>query len=382
MSVFEPCIYYWENKINGKVYIGKANDFNERTKEHIYLANTNPKYPIDCAIKKYGIDNFEIKIISFFCTAKEALLAEIEWIAEMRNYIGRDNVYNITDGGEGALGYKHTAETIQKMSGKNHHLFGKKMPREQVEKIRKNNVGRVVSNDTRKKISIANIGKIVSKETRDKLSNIFTGRELNQDIKNKISVKNSGENNPSAKLNWKKVNEIRELLKNGIKHKDIAIKFGVKTSTISNISINKNWKINDKEYQLFRNECKKFNSHASKLTVDKVNEIKKLIIDGKSTKELSKKFNVSLSTIRNIKHNRTWTKFSKIILYPSKPKLTQENVNEIRLLLSSGTTPKDLMKKFNLSKSAISHIKHNRTWKDDNYIIPLSKKHNKIKKLN
>ena len=56
------CIYMYINKLNGRKYIGQAQDFNKRHRHHI--AKSTNKYPIDRAFNKYGKENFEIKILA------------------------------------------------------------------------------------------------------------------------------------------------------------------------------------------------------------------------------------------------------------------------------------------------------------------------------
>lgn len=60
-------VYKITNKINGKCYIGSTNNFNRRKYEHI-IGSTSEKYPcynypLQCAFRKYGIDNFLFEII-------------------------------------------------------------------------------------------------------------------------------------------------------------------------------------------------------------------------------------------------------------------------------------------------------------------------------
>ena len=53
-------IYKFENKINGKVYIGQTiQKLSKRISSHKYPSG-NKNLPIDAAIKKYGIENFSI----------------------------------------------------------------------------------------------------------------------------------------------------------------------------------------------------------------------------------------------------------------------------------------------------------------------------------
>ena len=56
-------IYKFENKINGKVYIGQTiQKLSKRISSHKYPSG-NKYLPIDSAIRKYGIENFSITII-------------------------------------------------------------------------------------------------------------------------------------------------------------------------------------------------------------------------------------------------------------------------------------------------------------------------------
>jgi hypothetical protein len=86
-------IYQITNKINGKIYIGK----------HI-TSNLNDGYmgsgkAIKIALNKYGVDNFE-KTILFECSSEDELnKKEAEFVT--KEFIARDDVYNIIPGGYG-----------------------------------------------------------------------------------------------------------------------------------------------------------------------------------------------------------------------------------------------------------------------------------------
>lgn len=55
-------IYKIENKLNGKIYIGQTkNNLNERIQSHL----ENKKTLIGRALRKYGIQNFEISVIDY-----------------------------------------------------------------------------------------------------------------------------------------------------------------------------------------------------------------------------------------------------------------------------------------------------------------------------
>jgi hypothetical protein len=86
-------------------------------------------------------------------------------------FIQRHNpLFNFTKGGDGALGYKHTLESLEKMSGKNHHLYGKSTPYDIKQKISNTLKGRIISNDHANKISMAMQCHNVSDETKKKMS--------------------------------------------------------------------------------------------------------------------------------------------------------------------------------------------------------------------
>ena len=92
-------IYKITNKINGKMYIGQSVHPNKRLWEHEnHARNKMDNYPIHNAISKYGIDNFDFKII--------------EWTEDYDNkefyYIKKFNTitpngYNLIDGGHSPI---------------------------------------------------------------------------------------------------------------------------------------------------------------------------------------------------------------------------------------------------------------------------------------
>ncbi len=122
-------IYKAVNKINGKCYIGQTSKkLSKRKTDHKSRANTknfsiSAFYP---AINKYGWDNFTWEILEY-CDSKEELdEMEFHYILQYDTY---KNGYNLTLGGEGDCGYKHTVETKRIMSKlKEGMYFGKDNP--------------------------------------------------------------------------------------------------------------------------------------------------------------------------------------------------------------------------------------------------------------
>jgi group I intron endonuclease len=166
------CVYKITNKINNKIYIGKANNPFERWKEHLNIVKDNTKHGhsfIHSAIKKYGKDNFEFEIIGTYNTECEALDAEIIFIEQYKSNInkyGHDFGYNLTSGGDGVIDYKPTKEQIEKSAnsrrgkykGINNANYGKKYSYDHKRKISESNKGKIVTDEVKEKISIANSG--------------------------------------------------------------------------------------------------------------------------------------------------------------------------------------------------------------------------------
>ena len=77
------CIYKIENQINGKVYIGKTtHPIKQRWYEHKYNAIYQPnlKYHLYKAMRKYGIDNFDICCIEEVSDDNDLSERERYWI--------------------------------------------------------------------------------------------------------------------------------------------------------------------------------------------------------------------------------------------------------------------------------------------------------------
>lgn len=224
--------YLIENLVNGKLYVGKAKNVEERWKGHKLISRNgkakSPKYSyLHAAITKYGVENFTVKTIKGYASEKETFDNEKSHIAQLRaeGY----ELYNLTDGGEGKSGCKASDETKKKIS-----------------LIVKN---RVVSEETKEKMRGENnpfYGKTHSDEAKRKISLAQSARphgkmNLSEEQMIKKSNKLSGENNPRAKLNWKKVNNIRKLFSNGFSRTELSTKYGVSRTTISSIVANKSW---------------------------------------------------------------------------------------------------------------------------------------------
>lgn len=177
-------IYLIVNKVNGKTYVGqhKSNNWKDS-----YMGSG---VALRNAKNKYGIENFEKFLIQYVATIEEANAQEEFWIAEYRKR-GKAE-YNLTAGGDGCKGIKHSEES--KMKNRLAHLGKKLYPN-----------GRVFTEDWKKHIS----------EGRKGIAS-FTGKHHSEETKTKISKSKMGHTswNKGIKNTWTcKVSEAYRLYK-------------------------------------------------------------------------------------------------------------------------------------------------------------------------
>ncbi len=110
-------IYTITNNINGKRYVGFSTNIVERVRAHKKRNNGCPR--LLTAFKRYGIKNFSIEILE--CGKDELFgknIRESYWIGKL------SPEYNLTVGGDGVIGYRHTDETKRHLAevqkGKSH----------------------------------------------------------------------------------------------------------------------------------------------------------------------------------------------------------------------------------------------------------------------
>ena len=135
-------IYIFQNLKNNKIYIGKTiMPYLNRISSHKYDFKTNNTNSVfHKALNKYGWDSFGFGVLyqtEEYQISEEnkkivdemIISKEIEYIKKY-NSNNRYNGYNLTEGGEGIVGYKHSLESKIKMSndrsGEKHPNYGKK----------------------------------------------------------------------------------------------------------------------------------------------------------------------------------------------------------------------------------------------------------------
>ena len=106
-------IYLITNKVNGKKYVGQTlKHFPiQRLSEHAY-----GNKPIGKAIQKYGLKNFEFKIIDIAVSRDALNQKEAQWVTfyESLSPLG----YNLCHGGGTSSGYRHSKKSRLQMAVK------------------------------------------------------------------------------------------------------------------------------------------------------------------------------------------------------------------------------------------------------------------------
>jgi group I intron endonuclease len=225
-------IYRLKNKLNGHAYIGQSKDIKERINTHIRSAN-NPKakdyeVAIHRAIRKYGIENFEISIIEQ-CPENLLNKREIYWIEFYDTY---NNGYNETKGGQGVcnIGDKHPnrklseTEIIDIRTRYNNHERKKDVYTIYKDRINKTGFHKIWNGITWKHI----------------MPEVYTQQNINF---HKRNTGNSGETNGRTKLANEDVRKIRDLYNSGMKSKEIYEMYTDKLTykSFMNIICNQNW---------------------------------------------------------------------------------------------------------------------------------------------
>lgn len=130
--IYRYWLYKITNIVNCKLYIGITTKENplDRWKQHIKESkNKNQKNytrTICHAIRKHGVDNFKFKVIQECGSLEELKEAEIAAIKYYDTYYG--NGYNMTEGGDGTIGYKRPSEDCKPIGERMRLRVGDKNP--------------------------------------------------------------------------------------------------------------------------------------------------------------------------------------------------------------------------------------------------------------
>jgi NUMOD3 motif/GIY-YIG catalytic domain/NUMOD1 domain len=122
-------VYMWVHNESGKRYIGSAFDLSKRLRCYYsvsYLNRAKSMY-VCRALLDHGYSAFSLVIIEYIDITNLSIEKSKELILEKEQY-HLDNFlpeYNILKVAGSSLGYKHTEETLVKISGDNHQNYGK-----------------------------------------------------------------------------------------------------------------------------------------------------------------------------------------------------------------------------------------------------------------
>lgn len=205
MGIEKKFIVYRHISPSGKVYIGiTSNTPSVRWGKNGNQYKDSKRFYN--AIKKYGWDNFKHEILLENQPEKAAKYTEkylIRWYKIHRIS------YNITDGGEGTLGFSHPisekcrealkiANTGRKLTQEQKENLrrintGKKASPETIEKLRLSHLGHKDSEETKRKKSLSRKGKKLSKESIEKLKKTKIGHTVSEEVR--IKIRNTLRNN-------------------------------------------------------------------------------------------------------------------------------------------------------------------------------------------
>jgi len=157
-------IYKITNDINSKIYVGQTSkSIEERFNRHCAEGKwrNTKKMPIVFAIQKYGKDHFKIELLE-----------------ELPNYYNQDQI----DEAEKRWGMKlncFSPNGYNLRLGNGRHSFSP----ESIEKIRRANLGRKASEETKRRLSISHTGYKMKETTKQKLSTYWKGIQLSSEAR-------------------------------------------------------------------------------------------------------------------------------------------------------------------------------------------------------
>jgi len=262
-------IYLVTNLINQMKYVGQTiRTLKQRKSSHLSSSKKGSTYYLHRAIRKYGAENFKWEVI-YNASSEEELNEKETFFIKEYNTNSQDG-YNLTEGGRGIRGWKHselTKEKIKQCAIKNNSA-------QYLKKFVQNEEGR-------KKISLMQLGKTYEMK--------FGKEKAKQMIKDKQRLYND-------KYGLQKSSEIREKISKNSKSGLQVVRTKMSESHKKNLDINgKRIDITDQGREKMKNHIIGSKNPCYK-HVDE-NMITSLIFDYQSTKkvtnEMAKKHGIS-----------------------------------------------------------------------------------------
>lgn len=203
-------IYLITNQITGKCYVGQTRrSLAQRFCSHKrVVGKANACKALSDAMLVHGTDNFTIELLRTCESQEEMNHWEIHFIAKFGTFA--PGGYNLTLGGGGKSGYKHSAESIAK---RNVHFIGKTLSDEHKRKVSDSLIGNQRAlglkhtDATKQKISAAFKGKKrspFSTEHREKIGAARRGTKASEEARRTMS---EGQKRRYEILRERKLNE-------------------------------------------------------------------------------------------------------------------------------------------------------------------------------
>ncbi len=148
-------VYFIHCRVSGKTYVGQTKDHLEvRWKEHLATAFNRGEHRsvLHSAIRKYGPEAFDLGVLRDDLDKEEADHFEALFITMLGTHVSTGCGYNLTSGGEGTVGYRHSEETKNKVRANPYHTH--RPP---------------ISEETRKRMSVARKKRVITPKMKEAL---------------------------------------------------------------------------------------------------------------------------------------------------------------------------------------------------------------------
>lgn len=239
-------------------YVGKTTaGAQERLYRHRWNARNGLVYPVYAWMRKHGVDNIKSRVLEDIEDPQRLDELEIRWITELKT-LRDESGYNLSPGGGGTFGYKHAPDA-------------------------KTRISRKASDETRRRISEANRKRVGSLASR-------------------------------ATITDEQVAVLKMRMWNGESLAEVSKDTGVPKSTLSGISTGESWghvpwpigpRVR-KTTGRFTDERKGEQVLTSKLTEDKVRQIRTRYDAGERPEVIARDFGVTRQNVGYIGKRVTW----------------------------------------------------------------------------
>lgn len=224
-------LYLITNNITGKRYVGQTLSeigYLNRFKQHCGDAFTEwdvkkSRSILHASIRKYGVDAFSVKRLLKEIPEDKIDFYERLWIYKLNTFYKNGMGYNMTLGGQGVHGYKHSDETKKRLSD---ILKGRSISDETIQKRKETSEKNHSMERRSKNPSWRKNVKEAAKKRSEIYPNPFKGRTHTQEVKNIISEKNS---KPVAMLD-KESGEVIQVFPSLAKASEYVIEIGRTTN--------------------------------------------------------------------------------------------------------------------------------------------------------